>query len=284
MKLFNLDSPVMVFLTKVANLMILNLLTIICCIPIITVGPAVTALYYVTIKMARGDEPYIVKSYFKSFKENFKQATILWIVMLALIIVLILDWEVVVLMMSGTGAKIMKVVLGVVTIFFVMTALYIFPVLSRFENTIKQTVKNAFLISIMSLPKTVVIILIHLLPLGLLLLTIQALPFLFLLGMPAVAYLSSMMFVRVFKKFEPEEEDLGNGDELAPLSFIVEEQQAKQAALEAEQAAERAAREKAAQEASGSKEEKGEETAEEGTGEDASEAPAEDGKEDAGQA
>ena len=276
MKLFNLDSPVMVFLTKVANLMILNLLTII--------GPAVTALYYVTIKMARGDEPYIVKSYFKSFKENFKQATILWIVMLALIIVLILDWEVVVLMMSGTGAKIMKVVLGVVTIFFVMTALYIFPVLSRFENTIKQTVKNAFLISIMSLPKTVVIILIHLLPLGLLLLTIQALPFLFLLGMPAVAYLSSMMFVRVFKKFEPEEEDLGNGDELAPLSFIVEEQQAKQAALEAEQAAERAAREKAAQEASGSKEEKGEETAEEGAGEDASEAPAEDGKEDAGQA
>ena len=284
MKLFNLDSPVMVFLTKVANLMILNLLTIICCIPIITVGPAVTALYYVTIKMARGDEPYIVKSYFKSFKENFKQATILWIVMLALIIVLILDWEVVVLMMSGTGAKIMKVVLGVVTIFFVMTALYIFPVLSRFENTIKQTVKNAFLISIMSLPKTVVIILIHLLPLGLLLLTIQALPFLFLLGMPAVAYLSSMMFVRVFKKFEPEEEDLGNGDELAPLSFIVEEQQAKQAALEAEQAAERAAREKAAQEASGSKEEKGEETAEEGAGEDASEAPAEDGKDDAGQA
>lgn len=284
MKLFNLDSPVMVFLTKVANLMILNLLTIICCIPIITVGPAVTALYYVTIKMARGDEPYIVKSYFKSFKENFKQATILWIVMLALIIVLILDWEVVVLMMSGTGAKIMKVVLGVVTIFFVMTALYIFPVLSRFENTIKQTVKNAFLISIMSLPKTVVIILIHLLPLGLLLLTIQALPFLFLLGMPAVAYLSSMMFVRVFKKFEPEEEDLGNGDELAPLSFIVEEQQAKQAALEAEQAAERAAREKAAQEASGSKEEKGKETAEEGAGEDASEAPAEDGKEDAGQA
>ena len=284
MKLFNLDSTVMVFLTKVANLMILNLLTIICCIPIITVGPAVTALYYVTIKMARGDEPYIVKSYFKSFKENFKQATILWIVMLALIIVLILDWEVVVLMMSGTGAKIMKVVLGVVTIFFVMTALYIFPVLSRFENTIKQTVKNAFLISIMSLPKTVVIILIHLLPLGLLLLTIQALPFLFLLGMPAVAYLSSMMFVRVFKKFEPEEEDLGNGDELAPLSFIVEEQQAKQAALEAEQAAERAAREKAAQEASGSKEEKGEETAEEGAGEDASEAPAEDGKEDAGQA
>lgn len=240
MKLFNLDSPVMIFLTKVANLMILNLLTILCCIPIITAGPAVTALYYVTIKMARGDDPYIVKSYFKSFKENFKQGAIIGIVMLALTIVIILDWEVVILMMSGITATVLKVVLGIVTIFFVMTGLYVFPVLARFENTIRQTVKNAFLISIMSLPKTVVIVLIHLLPLGLLLLSIQVLPFLFLLGMPAVAYLSSMMFVRVFKKFEPEEEDPGNGEELAPLSFIVEEQQAKQAALEAERAAQEA--------------------------------------------
>ena len=60
MKLFNLDSPVMVFLSKVANLMILNVLTIICCIPIFTAGAAITALYYVTIKMARGDDPYII--------------------------------------------------------------------------------------------------------------------------------------------------------------------------------------------------------------------------------
>ncbi len=306
MKLFNLDSPVMVFLTKVANLMILNLLTLICSIPIITIGPAVTALYYVTIKMARGDDPYIVKSYFKSFKENFKQATIIWVVMLALIIVLVLDWEVVTLMMDGNAAKIMKIVLGVVTIFFVLTGLYIFPVLSRFENTIRQTVKNAFLISIMSLPKSIVIVVvltglyifpvlsrfentirqtvknaflisimslpksivivvIHLLPLGLLLLSIQVLPFLFLLGMPVVAYLSSMMFVRVFKKFEPEEEDLGNGEEeLAPLSFIVEEQQAKQAALEAEQAAERAAKEaEASAEAENAPDEEGQESPEE---------------------
>ena len=264
MKLFNLDSPVMVFLTKVANLMILNLLTLICSIPIITIGPAVTALYYVTIKMARGDDPYIVKSYFKSFKENFKQATIIWVVMLALIIVLVLDWEVVTLMMDGNAAKIMKLVLGVVTIFFVLTGLYIFPVLSRFENTIRQTVKNAFLISIMSLPKSIVIVVIHLLPLGLLLLSIQVLPFLFLLGMPVVAYLSSMMFVRVFKKFEPEEEDLGNGEELAPLSFIVEEQQAKQAALEAEQTAERAAKEaEASAEAENAPDEEGQESPEE---------------------
>ena len=91
MKLFNLDSPVMVFLSKVANLMILNVLTIICCIPIFTAGAAITALYYVTIKMARGDDPYIIKGYFKSFKENFKQATIIWLIMLVVIAIIAVD-------------------------------------------------------------------------------------------------------------------------------------------------------------------------------------------------
>ena len=114
MKLFNLDSPVMVFLSKVANLMILNVLTIICCIPIFTAGAAITALYYVTIKMARGDDPYIIKGYFKSFKENFKQATIIWLIMLVVIAIIAVDWRVTLVMMTGSSAKIMKTVLFIV--------------------------------------------------------------------------------------------------------------------------------------------------------------------------
>lgn len=77
---------------------------------------------------------------------------------------------------------------------------------------------------------------IHLIPVALLLVTIQALPFLFLLGIPAVAYFSSLLYVGIFKRFEPEEQ-VQDGENLAPLSFIVEEEQAKQAALEAEAAA-----------------------------------------------
>ena len=232
MKLFNLDSPVMVFLSKVANLMILNVLTIICCIPIFTAGAAITALYYVTIKMARGDDPYIIKGYFKSFKENFKQATI----MLVVIAIIAVDWRVTLVMMTGSSAKIMKTVLFIVSFLLLLTGLYIFPVLSRFDNTVKNTFRNAFLISFMNLPKSVLIVIIHLIPVALLLVTIQALPFLFLLGIPAVAYFSSLLYVGIFKRFEPEEQ-LQDGENLAPLSFIVEEEQAKQAALEAEAAA-----------------------------------------------
>lgn len=243
MKLFNLDSPIMVFLTKVGNLMILNVLTLVLCIPVITAGDAVTALYYVTIKMARGDDPYIIRNYFKSFKENFRQATILWILMLIVTAVLYADIRIVFSGMEGTIATVMKVVIIVVTAFAVLTGLYIFPVLSRFENTIKQTIKNAFLMSILSLPRSILIIVIHLLPVLLVLISVNTLPIMFLLGFSTVAYLCSMNYVKVFKRFEPEEEDPAGGEDLAPLSFIVEEERAKQEEIAAKEAAQKAAEE-----------------------------------------
>ena len=76
-RFFNLDSPVMVALTKMADLIIVNLLAFFCCLPIITVGASMTALHYVVLKIVRDEECYIVKGFFKSFKDNFKQATII---------------------------------------------------------------------------------------------------------------------------------------------------------------------------------------------------------------
>lgn len=236
MKLFNLDSPLMTMLTKLANLMILNFLTLLCCIPIVTAGAAVTALYYVTIKMARGDDPYIVKSYFKSFKENFKQSTIIWLIMLVIIVIIAMDWKIVLNGgMSDTVGRVMKIMLFVVTIFLLLTGLYIFPVLSRFENSVKNTIKNAFLMSILNLPKSVLIVILHFLPIGIVLISASLLPVSFLLGIPLVAYMCSLLYVKIFKRFEPEEEEQEEGDELAPLSFIVEEERAKKEALEAQE-------------------------------------------------
>lgn len=236
MKLFNLDSPLMNLLTKLANLMILNFLTMLCCIPIVTAGSAITALYYVTIKMARGDDPYIVKSYFKSFKENLKQSTIIWLIMLAAIIIITMDWRIVLNGgMTGTVGTVMKVMLLIVTLFLLLTGLYIFPVLSRFDNTVKNTIKNAFLMSILNLPKSILIVILHFLPVVLILLSENLLPVSFLLGIPLVAYMCSILYVKIFKRFEPEEENAEDGEELAPLSFIVEEEKAKKEALEAQE-------------------------------------------------
>ena len=79
MKFFNLDSPVMQALGKMADLMWLNILTLICCIPVVTAGASLTAMHYMALKIVRNEECYITKGFFKSFKENFKQATLIWL-------------------------------------------------------------------------------------------------------------------------------------------------------------------------------------------------------------
>ena len=81
-RIFNMDNKFFVFMGRVADLIILNLVCLVCCIPIITIGASLTALYYVTLKMVRNEESYIIKSFFKSFRENFKQSTIINVIML----------------------------------------------------------------------------------------------------------------------------------------------------------------------------------------------------------
>ena len=90
-RLFSLDSPLFSFLSKVADLIILNILVMICCIPIVTVGASLTALHYVVLKMVRNEDSYIVRSYFKPFKQNFRQATVIWLIMLLIFAVLLGD-------------------------------------------------------------------------------------------------------------------------------------------------------------------------------------------------
>lgn len=83
-RIFDMDSPVMRFLGRLADLMILNLVTLLCCLPVVTIGASLTAMHYVLLKMVRNEESYIVRSFFKSFKENFKQATVIWLIILLL--------------------------------------------------------------------------------------------------------------------------------------------------------------------------------------------------------
>lgn len=95
MNLFNMDGPVFRFLGKLADLMILNVVFLICCLPIVTIGASLTALNYVSLKMAEGEEGYIVKSFFKSFRQNFVQSTLMWLITLAAGLILCLDFYIV---------------------------------------------------------------------------------------------------------------------------------------------------------------------------------------------
>ena len=93
-RIFDMNNKFFSFMSKVADLCILNIICVVCCIPVITAGASITAMYYVTLKMVRNEEAYIVRSFFKSFKQNFKQATIINLIMLLIGLILYVDLNV----------------------------------------------------------------------------------------------------------------------------------------------------------------------------------------------
>lgn len=203
-KVFNLDSPFMRGLSKVADLVWLNILTIACCIPIVTIGAALTAQHYVVLKMVRNEEGYVARSFFKSFKQNFKQATCIWLMMVLFIAMFVVDIYIF-LYSSMEFPKFLVAVVFAFAIIFLLVGVYVFPVLSKFDNTVKNTIKNAFMIAILSLPKTILMIVIYALPIALVFLSLQLVPISALFGCSGTAYLCAMLYNGVFKKFEPED-------------------------------------------------------------------------------
>ena len=204
-KIFDMDSPVMRFLSRMADLMILNLLMTICSLPIITIGASATAMHYVMLKLVRNEEGYIVKDFFKSFKLNFKQATIIWLIMLVLIFVFVGDYFIV----NYSGIEFpegMAFVLMVIAVLVFIVSMYIFPVLSHFENTVKNTIKNGCIMSIMAAPKALLMAVLTVAPVLLIFVIPELLPMVLLFGISFPAYLGAMLYSGTFRKFEPEVE------------------------------------------------------------------------------
>ncbi len=152
------NSPVIAFLNKMTDLILLNVIYIIFCLPIVTIGAATTAMYYVCIVSIRQGDGYVVKRFVKSFRDNFKQATIIWLPMLVMIVLLGFDlffWYA----LGTVFAKIMFVISAIVAFGIGIVCLYIFPVLAKLEGGIKATIKNAAAFAIGYFPYTIVLIL-----------------------------------------------------------------------------------------------------------------------------
>ena len=134
-RFFDLDSPLMSALNKLADLIILNILVIICSLPVFTIGASMTALHYVVLKMVRNEEGYIIKSFFKSFKQNFRQATIIWLILLVLIGVLIGDF--LILRFSAVALpQWLHIVILAIAIILLFATVHLFPVLSDRKSVV----------------------------------------------------------------------------------------------------------------------------------------------------
>lgn len=162
-QIFNVDGKIYAVFSRAADLVILNILWLVCSIPIITIGASTTAMYSVLLKMVRNEENYLVSSFFGAFKENLKQALGIWMAILLAAIVLYFDfyysahaaWE---------GARLLLIPLGIAAFLLAALQAYVFPVLAYFINDSKKAVKNSLLMGIAYLPYTIVLLFVNLCP------------------------------------------------------------------------------------------------------------------------
>lgn len=199
--MFKLDSPLMTFLGRVCDIMILNVLVIVFSIPIFTAGAAITAAYSVAYKMVKNEESYIVKGFWKAFKENFKQSTVIWLIFLAVFMILFFDYRIIFFSEVELNKLVQYGVLAVTAII-AMGFSFVFPIQARFSNTVKNTIKNAFLMAISHLPSAILFVVSYAVPVLLFYFLPQILPVILMLGCGLLPYLKSFLFLKIFKKYE----------------------------------------------------------------------------------
>ncbi len=203
--MFRIDSKFFVVLSRLADLVILNILFWVCCIPIVTIGASITAMYAVTKKMAEDREGYIFKGFFIAFKENFRQSTIMWMILLVPIAIVSADLYISNWIREGLAQTFFKgfLLLAWMLIMFVM--IYAFALQSTFENTIKNTLKNALLISLAHTPRSLAMTFLALSPFIALLYFGEyfgmELLLIILIWFSGTAYLNSLILNKIFKKY-----------------------------------------------------------------------------------
>lgn len=158
------ESPFNQFLVRVADLCIINILMLICCIPIVTIGAAVTAAHKTTQDFVFDTGSGVVVPFFKAFKSSFKQATIVWLLEMFLIAVLAGYFFLISIYMTGSNRTVSFVILGVAVFALLALANYIYPLMARYENTLKQHFLNSILLLLFNFPKTISMVLISLIP------------------------------------------------------------------------------------------------------------------------
>ena len=196
------------FLKTVVNLVILNFLFVLCCLPVITAGASFTALYHSVSAITRGEEQ-MTKTFFKSFKNNIKQSTILWIG--ALLLGFLLYWGVYIISFWETNRSLFLMLMALPCFLYVMILSYAFPLLADFETTLPRLLSNSILLGIAHFPRSILIVAINLLPVVFLYVMpswIVCAVFIWLpVGFSLCAFVNCLLLKPVFAPYRPEEEE-----------------------------------------------------------------------------
>lgn len=156
-RFFNQDNPFWAGMERIFDVFVLNLLWLLCCLPIVTIGPATTAFFYALIQLLRGENGYISHDFFRSFRQNFRQGVMLGLPLTAVGAFLVLD--ITLCYRSGTGIyTFFMVFFAVLFLFWAFLTLYSFPLLAKFEKTGKEILIWAFTLSIRHAARTLLML------------------------------------------------------------------------------------------------------------------------------
>ena len=203
-KFFDSGNPVMKFLARLVDLAVLNIVTVVYSLPLVTAGGAMAAMNYVLLHLVRGDETYVIRMFRKSFKENFRQGIPEGLLVILIAVITATDlWA-----FHGSGSKAVTmtmIVISIAALLLFVSAVYMFALQARYDNSVKGTIINAFRLSLGNLPRTagmavawtiwaLVLVYLH-----------RAAPLVFMLyGFTLPGYLCAMLYDGIFRKLEEE--------------------------------------------------------------------------------
>ena len=208
---FSLNNPLMQLLSRACDVRIVNVLFLISCVPIFTIGAAISGMHKVCQAIVMDDGVGILKHYISGFKANFKQATIIWLVSLVVVVGLVCFWLLITNFCTGTLAVILYIVLAIAALSVMSLLVYLFPLVVRYENTLQEHMRNALILSITRPLLTIVLNILSLVPFVLPIISFQAfmqtLIFWVILGFGFLCYMANITIKPVFIQLEAKKED-----------------------------------------------------------------------------
>ena len=206
-RFFDVNNPVMRFLSTSVDLAIVNLMTVLFAVPIITAGGSLASMNYVLLHLYRKEEGYLRSMFMKSFKANFRQGIPEGLLALTIAGIAAIDlWML--HSINDKTATLLMIIITVITAYLLTATVYIFALQARYENTVTGTIANAFRLSIAHLPRTLGMMITWILWILTLWYLHRAAPLAFLLyGFTLPGYICVSLYEPVFKKLEEENDN-----------------------------------------------------------------------------
>ena len=202
-EIFHPESRFMDMLGKITDMMLLNVLFIITSLPVVTIGASSAALYSVTLKLSREEDVYPLREYLSSFRKNFRKATILWVILF--IVGMLLAAETAFLLLVDSGIKYpLLIIQGGLLLFYLITLFTAFPLAAETEAGERETLKTAISLPFYSFPETAAVFAIHVIPVIVTGYAFLIVPNIFMvwgfIGFSYTAYAASFMMNRILSK------------------------------------------------------------------------------------